>query len=383
MILYFVTAFFWFSLAVLLYTFLGYPLLMAVLARLLSKNVKSSLPSKCPEVTLVLAACNEEQRIIGRLQNLLAADGLADKLHLIVVSDGSTDATLEKIRAFNHPRVQLVAREQRGGKADCLNVGIARARTEIVVLADVRQRFAPDTIAKLLAHFRDPKIGAVSGALEIESAGSAIGGGVDAYWRLEKMLRRAESQVDSAVGCTGAVYAIRRALFQNLPPDTLLDDVVVPMQIATQGYRVIFDPEAVAYDPQSLEPEREKIRKQRTLAGNYQMLFRHPQWLWPWRNRIWWQLVSHKYLRLVAPFLLLSCLVSNAVLWAQPFYGGLLVLQIAFYLLALMGAAFPAIKRPWFSIPAGFVFLNLMALSGLWHYLRGSYRQGSWPTTKS
>jgi cellulose synthase/poly-beta-1,6-N-acetylglucosamine synthase-like glycosyltransferase len=379
----FTAVIFWLSLAILIYTFIGYPGVVFVLAKICPRSVKENAASPLPSVTVVMAAHNEEERIVPRLENLLSSKFPEDRLNIVVVSDGSTDSTVGKIRSLNHPRITVLVQPQRSGKAQCLNIGLAAATGEIVVLGDVRQRFDAETIAELVAHFADPTIGAVSGSLEIENAATAIGGGVDAYWRLEKFLRLAESRFDSSIGCTGAVYAIRRALFKELPPDTLLDDVVVPMQIAVQNYRVIFEPRAKAFDPQSLEPDREKIRKQRTLAGNYQMLFRYPHWLLPWRNRLWWQLLSHKYLRLAAPFLMVAAFVSNAALREIPVYRLLFAGQCLFYLLAVIGAIFSSWKLPVFSIPAGFVFLNLMSLRGLRHYLRGSYRQGSWPVSKS
>lgn len=388
---------FWSSIGILAYTFLGYPLLVYFLVRLFPKNIQTLPPPEfspalnekaredknLPTVTVVLAAHNEEQRISPRLQNLLSSVYPQNKLDIVIVSDGSTDKTVERIRELNNVRVQSIVQQQRSGKAQCLNVGVAAAKGEIIVFCDVRQRFDPSAIARLAVHFANPQIGAVSGALEIESSASAIGGGVDAYWRLEKFLRFAESQFDSSIGCTGAIYAIRRSIFKDIPPDTLLDDVVIPMQIALQNNRVIFEPAAIAYDPQTLEPGREKIRKQRTLAGNYQMFFRYPGWLLPWRNRLWWQLLSHKYLRLAAPFFMLLLFFSHACLRELPFYNLLFAAQCAFYVLAMLGAAFSSTRLALFSIPAGFVFLNLMSLSGLRHYLCGSYRQGSWPTARS
>lgn len=374
---------FWVSAVVLFYTFTGYPIVMFVLARIFPRKVKNEAQAGPRDVTVIMAAHNEEQRIVARLQNLFASDYPADHLRIVIVSDGSTDGTVGKIHAFNDPRVELIVQPQRSGKAQCLNIAVAKTRSDLIVFADVRQRFAPDTISRLVSRFTDPEVGAVSGALEIERSGSAVGGGVDAYWRLEKFIRLMESRFDSSIGCTGAVYAIRRQLFQELPPDTLLDDVVIPMRIALQKTRVAFDPSAVAYDPQALEPDREKVRKQRTLAGNYQMLFRYLNWLLPWRNRLWWQLLSHKYLRLVAPFFMSLCFAANAVLLNLSFYNLLFAAQCVFYLCAMIGVSFSSIKWRVFAIPAGFVFLNAMAVSGFSHYLRGSYRQGSWPAAKS
>ncbi len=361
---------FWAAFGALLYAYAGYPAAMYCLARLFPRRTTARPRLELPSATVALCAFNEAGRIAGRLENLLASDYPKDKLEIVVVSDGSTDATAEQVRALNEPRIRLLAQPQRSGKSHCLNLALAGAGGEIVVFCDTRQTFAPQTISKLVAHFSDPQIGAVSGSLEIDPAASSVGSGIDVYWRIEKFLRFAESRFDSCIGCTGAVYAIRRKLFQPLPPETLLDDVVIPMQIATQGFRVAFEPEAVAFDPQTLEPEREKIRKRRTLAGNYQMLFRNWRWLLPWKNRLWWMLISHKYLRLAAPFLLLLMFVANFFLMEQSFYRVLFFGQCLFYFLAACGLVFSAKRLPLFSIPAGFVFLNWMALSGLWHYFR-------------
>ena len=360
---------FWGSLFLTLYTFVGYPTLMVGLGRFFPRRTGAKPQRQFPTVTVVLAVYNEAGRILTKLQNLLNSDYPKEQLDVVVVSDGSTDATVERICSLNEPRVRLLAQPQRCGKAHCLNVALAAAGGEIIVFADTRQHFAPQTVAKLASHFSQPEIGGVSGALEIEPAGSHVGEGIDAYWHVEKLLRCSESRWDSCIGCSGAVYAIRRDLFKKLPSDTLLDDVVIPMQIAVAGYHIAFEPEAGAYDPQTLEPDRETIRKRRTLAGNYQMLFRHLSWLLPWRNRLWWNLISHKYLRLAAPFLLLAMFVANAMLLGQPRFRLLFFSQAFFYLLGACGLACSSRRLFLLSIPAGFVFLNWMALTALWQYL--------------
>lgn len=371
---------FWIGLALLFYTFIGYPILIFLISRFFPRTLANRTDMNFPSVTVVLATHNEEARIVPRLRNLLSSNYPKEKLNIIVVSDGSTDETHKRFLEVNDSRIQLIEQKQRSGKAQCLNLAIKAARGEIVVFADTRQRFAPATILELAKHFGDSCVGAVSGGLMIESASSSVGGGVDAYWRLEKFIRGSESKFDSAIGCTGAVYAIRRELYKALPPDTLLDDVVIPMQIALDGYRVIFEPKAVAFDPQSLEPEREVIRKRRTLAGNYQMLFRYPGWLFPWRNRLWWQLISHKYLRLAGPFFLILLLLTNAALFFVPFYRLMFYGQVLFYALALIGMIWMKARIFLFSVPAGFVFLNLTALRGLWYYFQLPSQPG-WQTT--
>lgn len=368
---------FWTGLALLAYTFAGYPVLvgLAAAARPRRPDARPATAAELPSVTVVLCAHNEQARIGPRLSNLCQSDYPADKLEMVVVSDGSTDGTVDRVKEFalstGGGRVVLAALERRLGKAHGLNVALARARGDIVVFADARQRFLPDTVRRLVDRLADRRVGAVSGSLEIEPSESGAGAGVDAYWRLEKFVRRSESRLGTTIGCTGAVYAIRRELFSPLPDDTLLDDVLIPMQILTRGYRVEFEHRAVALDPQSLEPGRERIRKRRTLAGNFQLLFRYPGWLAPWKNRAWAQLISHKYLRLAAPWFLLSSLVTNVALVRQPFYRWILAGQVGLYLLAIAGLCFRRARGRIFSIPSGFVFLNGMAVLGFAEYLRG------------
>ncbi|MFA6545439.1 MAG: glycosyltransferase, partial [Limisphaerales bacterium] len=172
---------FWFSLAALAYTFLGYPALIGLLAKIADRPPVKSPPANPPAVTVVLVAFNEEERIVPRVANLLAASYPADQLEVLVVTDGSTDGTVAKLRALADPRVRVLAREQRSGKSACLNAAIPAACGEIVVLCDARQRFAPHTIPELVANFSDPALGAVSGSLEIDPAATGVGGGVDLY----------------------------------------------------------------------------------------------------------------------------------------------------------------------------------------------------------
>jgi cellulose synthase/poly-beta-1,6-N-acetylglucosamine synthase-like glycosyltransferase len=368
---------FWISGALLFHTFLGYGLLISACARWRPRApfppVQDAPP---PAVDIVLVACNEEKVIEGRLRNLLAAQYPPEKLRIFLISDGSTDATVDRARELGDARIEIVERAQRAGKAAGLNLALAQCTAGIVVFADSRQSFAPDALARLTAHFADPAIGAVGGALEIAPAASTTGAGVDAYWRYEKSLRAAESRFDSCIGCTGAIYALRRTLFSPIAEDTLLDDVVIPMQAALRGARVIHDSEVHAFDPQSLEPEVELRRKRRTLAGGFQMFFRHPAWLLPWRNRLWWQLLSHKYLRLLAPGLLVVALAANVALITQPFYAGCLAVQVGFYLIAAL-SQLPTLRR-WKigKLAAGFVFLNFQVVRGFRYYLAGAGRQG-------
>jgi cellulose synthase/poly-beta-1,6-N-acetylglucosamine synthase-like glycosyltransferase len=368
-------AFFWGSLLTLAYLYLGYPAIIGILSRYSPVRPRPESKPAPQTVSVVIVVFNGEHYIRRRIENLLAQD--FPLCEIIVVSDGSTDGTNSIVAGWADPRVKLLARKARRGKAACIGLGIRKAAGEIIVLADVRQSFQTDTVSRMIGRFEDDSVGAVSGSLEIQKSSGAVATGVGAYWSFEKRLRHAESLLDSCIGCTGAVYAIRKALFSKIPSDTLLDDVVIPMQIALAGYRVVFEPEAIAFDPQELGPEKERIRKRRTLAGNFQMLFRYPTWMLPWKNRLWWELISHKYLRLAAPLLLAVCFCANLALLDGAVGRVTFACQSGFYGLALLGRFAPLKNSPLFSIPASFVFLNQMVVGGLVSYVRGE-NKGAW-----
>jgi cellulose synthase/poly-beta-1,6-N-acetylglucosamine synthase-like glycosyltransferase len=249
-------------------------------------------------------------------------------------------------------RVELVVLPA-AGKANALNAAVLRATHPILVFADARQRFAPDAIRRLVAHFDDPLIGAVSGELVLDcedtvaavegETASTIAEGVGAYWKYEKWLRRREAEVSSTVGVTGAIYAMRRYLWQCLPTDTLLDDVLGPMRLVLRGYRVTFEPAARAYDEAAPDASHEFRRKTRTLAGNFQLLVHEPRVLVPGMNPVWVQFVSHKIARLLVPYALIAVFATNAALALAAgsglFYRLVFAAQLLFYGLAVYGAA--------------------------------------------
>lgn len=367
---------FWASLILLAYAFLGYPFLVALVARLRPRPVSKGDDGFLPRVSVVVVVRNGVDRIAARLRNLLDADYPADRLEVIIVSDGSTDGTNEVLTAERDPRLRVLLREQHSGKASGINAALAVATGEVVVMGDVRQRFAPDAIRAFVRPFADPHVGAVCGALDVVKGSDAVSGGVDAHWRLENFVRRQEAAFDSSVGYTGAICAIRRAAFRSIPDDTILDDVVIPMLIAQQGYRVVYEPAARGTDPQPFAPDIERRRKRRTMAGNFQMLFRYPCWLLPWYNRLWWQLISHKYLRLAGFPLMVTALLANLVLIRLLPYRVLLAGQGAFYLFAFLGLLLRGRRGRLFALPASFVFVNWRTMLGLYDFLFGQSRRG-------
>ena len=230
------------------------------------------------------------------------------------------------------------------GKAVALNHGVAAAGGEILVFADARQQFSPDAITALVENFDDPEVGCVTGelSLDCEIEGDdrepGIGEGVGLYWRYEKWLRRAESEIWSTLGATGAIYALRRSLWQPLPAGTLLDDVLAPMRVVLAGRRTVCEPRARAFDGAAPNATVEARRKVRTLAGNYQILALEPLLLLPFRNPVWLQYASHKLGRLFVPWALVAALLSSAALASSGwFYLMALILQLGFYALAAIG----------------------------------------------
>lgn len=369
----------WLSLLLLAYIYVGYPALMWVRAYLRPRG--SGCSAIEPTVSVVVVAHNEAHRIGARLENLCALDYPSDRLEIIVASDGSADDTVQRARAFEPAGVTVLAFERRRGKAAVLDDVLPRTTGEIVVLADARQRFDPQALRVLVRHFADPHVGAVSGELVLTRTAdvTAAGDGVGFYWRYEKLIRRSESRADSTVGATGAIYAIRRSLFKPIREDTILDDVLIPMNVVRQGYRVLFESQARAYDRVAATAREEFTRKVRTIAGTFQLLA-HERWLLnPFQNRLWFQTVSHKCTRLLAPMLQVTALGANVALAADPLFGVLLALQMAFYAIALSGFAMRNARRhiPLVSVPYAICLLSYATVVAFVRYVTGR-QQVTW-----
>ncbi|MDO9235272.1 MAG: glycosyltransferase family 2 protein [Aquabacterium sp.] len=360
-----VTAFFWAAIALIVYTYAGYPLWLLVMARLRPQPIKKGAAT--PEVVVVVVGHNEAHRIEAKIRTCLAQDYPADKLRVLVVSDGSTDVTADIVGAYPDARVGLLACPTRRGKAACLNDSVAHTQAPIIVFTDARQRLHPQAISRLVANFADPAIGAVSGELVFEDDdGTSFADGIGAYWLYEKFIRTREAATGSVVGVTGALYAIRRVCFNPIPTPTILDDVAIPMLAAMQGWRISFESGAIAYDKPSSDASQEKIRKVRTLAGNFQLISLFDGLLLPWRNPLWWRFVSHKMLRLVCPLALLVALLANAVLALNSgFYAALWALQVLGYVTVAAAIRWPVLQRgKVLRLGVTFMHLNVFVVQG-------------------
>jgi poly-beta-1,6-N-acetyl-D-glucosamine synthase len=311
------------------YTLAGYPVLLAAAVRFRSRPVEKRLEPKT--VTILLPVRNGECWLRAKLESLLALRYPAELVQILVISDGSTDGT-DEIACQYAGRIEFL-RTQGGGKAVALNVGLERARGEILFLTDVRQPLDPDCLKHLVACFADPSVGVVSGELVISEGLTREEASVGLYWKYERWLRKLESRIDSVMGATGCIYAMRRELAAPLPPGTLVDDMFLPLRAFFKGYRVILEDSAVAFDyPTALDAEF--LRKVRTQAGVYQIIGLFPQLLLP-RNRMWLAFVSHKLARLFLPFALIVAVVTSFYL-DDPWRGIAIAAQAAFYAAALL-----------------------------------------------
>jgi poly-beta-1,6-N-acetyl-D-glucosamine synthase len=325
---------FWGSAGLVFYAYLGYASWLWLRCLLKSRPVKRG--PLVPSISIVMVIRNEEQNLESKMRNLLDLDYPPERCQIVVVSDGSTDRSEEILRTFaQDPRVQVVLNQLSLGKACGLNDAIELAHGEVVIFTDARQRIERDAVRLLMESFADEEVGCVSGALMLGNPDSGeIADGMGLYWRVEKEIRGLEARSGSAVGATGALYAVRRELVSPLPPGTILDDVYVPMEVVRRGKRVIFEPRARVWDVPFLGAEREFERKVRTLSGNYQLLQLAP-WLLSASNPVRLEFISHKLLRLIVPFALAAMLVASVAVQG-PIYRLALILQVLFYGLGLM-----------------------------------------------
>ncbi|HEX4278177.1 MAG TPA: glycosyltransferase family 2 protein [Bryobacteraceae bacterium] len=341
----------------------GYPLLLAVRPRARRPRVVKD-PAFETTVSVILAVHNGEAMIRNKLETLLGLDYPRRLMDIIVVSDGSTDRTEAIVREFGNRGVNLVI-APRGGKAAALNYGLAAAAGEILFFTDVRQPLEPMSLRHMVSNFADNTVGAVTGELHLLKGDTGEQADMDLYWRYEIWARTRHSEIDSLFNTTGCIYTMRRALAGPLPPDTLTDDAILPLRAFFKGYRVIFDPSAIAFDYPAVAGT-EFRRRFRTLAGLWQVHARLPE-LFTGRNRMRFHFLSHKFGRLVLPWLILAFFISAAALPGSWFRASLLIAGFIWLLLAagnaLVSPASP-LKRA--TSPARtFLVMNAAALASV------------------
>jgi poly-beta-1,6-N-acetyl-D-glucosamine synthase len=362
---------FWLCLALVGYAYVGYAIWLWLQVRLHRLPIlrRAILPS----VSIIIAVRNEEASLPNKLANLRCLNYPPSKLQIVIASDGSTDRTNDILRREEATIVPVIL-QRSNGKASALNEAVKQAEGDILVFQDARQSIEPDAVSELVSCFADSTVGAVSGELLLESAsGVPSSDALGIYWKIEKIIRKLESASGSVVGATGAIYAIRRELYTEMPMGTILDDVFIPMHVARMGKRVIFQPAAIARDKLFKERGKEFSRKVRTLTGNYQLLRLAP-WILSRSNPLLFRFVSHKLLRLAVPLLLIILLIVSEML-KGPYYGTVFCLQILFYGFAVLGMLSPSAKRfkP-VAIANTFVMLNAAAAIAFYNFVRGRNR---------
>ena len=364
-----------------LYTYLGYGLALFLLNKLYPAKSLTSVVDY-PAVTLLVAAYNEEDWIEQKIENCLALDYPQDKLHLLLVTDGSTDLTTQKAKGYLVPEgfsIQIMHDPKRLGKLAAVDRAMPGVETPIVIFSDANTTLNPQAIQNLVKYYADPKVGAVAGEKRIHIAdkdeASSAGEGI--YWKYESLLKRWEAQLCSVVGAAGELFSIRTQLYESIPADTLIEDFYLTLTVLRKGYRIAYAEDACAIENSSASVGEELKRKIRISAGGLQASWRLRDLLNPWRYGVFsWQFFSHKVMRwTLAPLALLLAFLSNAALvWTGSIlYVLLFMFQLVFYLLAFLGWIFERkkIKVKVLFIPYYFCMMNYSVFLGLLRLIKG------------
>lgn len=352
---------YWIAVSMPLYAYVGYPLVLLGLGLIIRRPVKKAHIQ--PWLSLLIPARNEARVIERKIRNSLALEYPADRLEVVIVSDGSTDETVAIARRFERAgRVRVIAFAKNRGKMAVLNAAVAELRGEIVVFSDASALLAPDSVRRLVDNFADPSVGAASGHYQvIRPADVNIGASENLYWKYETFLKTQESQLSSTLGGHGQLHAIRKELYPFPPAETINDDYVIPLAVLSRGFRAVYEPAALVY-----EEAREMTgfaRRIRIMAGNLQQLRRFPLQPLPL-----FFFLSHKVFRLLAPFAMIAALIANLFLLGALVYVALFGAQLAFYTLAVFGLTGRLRPRA-LSLPFYFCMVNFAAFFGLYHAL--------------
>lgn len=376
---------FWICVVLIGYVYAGYPLLIALLARL--KRKPPEYPGITPQVSMLIAAYNEEHVIAEKIENTLALDYPTDCLQIVVAVDGSDDRTVEIVSSFADCGVELSYQSLRSGKAAALNRAIPLLKHDIVVLSDANNSYAPDALIELVKPFSDPKIGAVTGSKMIMDDVDAHAKADSLYWRYESAIKKNETRLGSCTGVAGEILAIRKSLYQPPPREVINDDFFIGMNVLRQGYRLVYEPKARSYERSSLTEHDEAIRRSRIVAGRYQAMLMANKLL-PWRSpKLVWQIVSHKFMRPLVPLMMIVAFLVTAAacIWtlppmqfgwlylAQPFNYIFLIAELLMCVLPFFGNSLKnkGILGKVLYIPTFLVNSNLAAILGLYSFFTG------------
>lgn len=372
-------AIFWLSLVSIIYTYIGY---LAVLYIFSLFKGRKALPGGdyYPSVSFIIAAYNEEKGIGKKLEDSIRLDYPKDKLEIIVASDASTDRTDEIVNSFSDKGVKLVRQGTRKGKTLAQNLAVSLAKSEILVFSDATTIYKADAIRKLVRHFEDFNIGCVGGEEHFIKSDNEISEEAGFFWKYETLIRRKESDFNTMIGVSGCIFAIRRELYEPLE-GTLIEDFALPLQVASKGFKVIYDAEAVGYERAAKDTKAELSRKARIVSGGINVVFMMKRLLNPLKYPILsFQIISHKILRWLSPIFMITLFISNMFLLRDGI--GFLIIgagQISFYMFAFAGYIFkaPAILR----LVYHFSVINLAAIIGMARFLKGD-KKVLWETVR-
>ena len=380
---------FWIGIFIVFYTYLGYGILLYILVRIkevFHKPVRYDLTDPLPEVTLFIAAYNEEDIVAAKMKNCHALSYPVDKLKIVWVTDGSNDHTNEYLEKY--PEVTVLFQPERRGKTAALNRGIQHVTTPYVVFTDANTMLNADAITEIVRQFSNPKVGCVAGEKRVETAtaqGATAGEGI--YWKYESALKALDYRLYSAVGAAGELFAVRTELFEQMPPDTLLDDFILSLRIAQKGYKIAYCKEAYATETASLNMKEEEKRKIRIAAGGLQSVWRLRSLFNIFRyGTLSFQFISHRVLRwTITPIVLFLLIPLNIILTCKSefTYIFLLLLQVAFYIMAYAGYLLERrnLRNKLLFIPYYFSFMNINVIRGFF-YLAGNKGNGAWEKAK-
>src|SRR6266478_4606893 len=374
---------FWVSFAVLFYVYAGYPFLLAAIAMFVPRRRPKA--DFTPRLSILIAAYNEQTGIRRKIEQTLALDYPSDLIEILVLSDGSTDQTDAIVESFRDPRVRLLQVSGRKGKTNAQNEGVKHARGEVLIFSDATTIYHPQALRYLASNYADPKVGAVSGRYQyFDPAGrSPMGLGTIAFWNYENFMKVMQSRIRTISGCCGCIYSVRREAYTALAPG-VISDLVQPLHVIRQGYRVVFEDRALAYEETTQSTAEEFSMRVRVITRGIQGLLSVSSLLMPWKHGwVAFQLWSHKILRWLVPFFLLAVLCSSIFLLQLPFFRLFFLVQAVFYLMAILSLFVP-VQRVWkpLGIPLYFCTLNAAAFCSVMEALRGK-KYVIWETVRT
>ena len=377
-----VAVLFWLSILLIAYTYIGYPVLLALLSTL--KREPELMSGASTSVTILITAYNEEAVIAKKLENSLAIDYPKEQLHIFVAADGSSDRTVEIVERFASRGVELSFLPQRNGKMAAINRAISQVSSEIVLFSDANNMYEPDVVSKLIEPFADPTVGATTGAKLIIPDGNSLSGAEGIYWKYESWIKKNETRLTTCTSAVGEILAVRRNLYNAPPGNVINDDYYIALDLIRRGYKIFYVPEARSFEYASATMQDEMVRRARMNTGKYQAISLSWTSLPFHRPLVVWQIISHKFLRALLPFDFLGAFFASFLLatfqkdfsgsffklsvpYAQWIFGG----QVLFYVFAALGIKFrfPGWIGKLIYLPAYLVSSNIAILRGFLGFL--------------